>query len=186
MTGPCGQGGFALIELGRVSMKLFPLLAAAYPERSGIQDLAAVGGSFYGAGIVTGLLLFGLGVFWMFIAIVSVGSHFIGKFVLSPALFLLAYTSRSRIGRTLMFNMGWWSTTFPLGSMTLLVFSLGTSFDSAFFNILASIMTFSVTLFWLIVFIPTVMGFFAGTLFVAPCLVKLPDDVVEKFAKINE
>lgn len=41
-------------------------------------------------------------------------------------------------------------------------------------------MTFAVTLLWTVVFIPTVIGFFHGTLFAAPCLNSLPPSYVEK------
>lgn len=69
----------------------------------------------------------------MFVAVVSVSSHYIGK--------------------TVAFNMGWWVSssrgvcpdepkltsiaqafTFPLGSLTLLTFSLGNLFASMFFK----------------------------------------------------
>ncbi|KAL8277179.1 hypothetical protein RQP46_010427 [Phenoliferia psychrophenolica] len=146
--GPCGQGGFALIELGRNALHLFPLLAASQPEREGFKELALIGPAMYGSGVVTGLLFWGLGVWWMFLAVVSVGSHYIGK--------------------TVAFNMGWWAFTFPLGSLTLLTYSLGTTFDSLFFKVVGVMMTFCVTLLWTVVFIPTALGFFQGTLFPAP------------------
>lgn len=41
-------------------------------------------------------------------------------------------------------------------------------------------MTFFVTLLWTVVFIPTALGFFQGTLFPAPCLASLPPAYVEK------
>ena len=91
-----------------------------------------------------------------------------------------------------------WAFTFPLGSLTLLTYSLGTTFDSLFFKsacplfsrdlatdnptcrVVGVIMTFCVTLLWTIVFIPTALGFFRGTLFPAPCLASLPPAYVEK------
>lgn len=41
-------------------------------------------------------------------------------------------------------------------------------------------MTFCVIALWTIVFIPTVTGFFRGTLFPAPCLAALPPAYVER------
>ena len=77
--GPCGQGGFALIALvsptshpslikylslslhsqGQVAVKLFPKLAAANPDRPGINELAMLGPALLGSGLMTGLLLWG-------------------------------------------------------------------------------------------------------------------------------
>ena len=76
--GPCGQGGFALIELvrlhlyqfftlnslthltqGRNAMHLFPLLAASQPTREGFTELVFIGPAMFGTGVVTGLLLWG-------------------------------------------------------------------------------------------------------------------------------
>lgn len=57
--GPCGQGGYALIELGRVAVRLFPKLLEANPGRTGLQDLAGIGPALFGAGLMTGLLLWG-------------------------------------------------------------------------------------------------------------------------------
>ncbi|KAM0756009.1 hypothetical protein T439DRAFT_320700 [Meredithblackwellia eburnea MCA 4105] len=158
--GPCGQGGFALIELGRNATKLFPLLAASQPDRIGYQELASIGTAMYGSGVVTGLLMWGLGIWWMFLAVVSVASHYVGK--------------------TVAFNMGWWAFTFPLGSLNLLTYSLGQTFDSLFFKVVGVMMTFSVTALWTIVFVPTALGFLRGTLFPAPCLASLPPAYVEK------
>ncbi|KAM0791661.1 hypothetical protein ACM66B_006097 [Microbotryomycetes sp. NB124-2] len=158
--GPCGQAGYALIELGRVAIRLFPLLAQDQPQRPGVAELAQVGQPMLGAGVVVGLLLWGLGMWWCFIAVASVGTGFFGK--------------------TVAFNMGWWAFTFPLGSMTLLTFSLGDLFASMFFNVVGTIMTFSVFVLWTVVFVPTLIGFLRGTLFPAPCLSKLPPAYIEK------
>jgi hypothetical protein len=47
-------------------------------------------------------------------------------------------------------------------------------------SVVATIMTFFVAALWTIVFIPTAIGFFRGTLFPAPCLAALPPAYVEK------
>lgn len=76
--GPCGQGGFALIELvrwravscsrdglthlptqGRVALILLPKLAAAHPDRPEMSELAQLGPAMLGTGLVSGLLLWG-------------------------------------------------------------------------------------------------------------------------------
>lgn len=44
-------------------------------------------------------------------------------------------------------------------------------------------MTFSVVLLWAIVFVPTVAGFAAGTLFAAPCLTSIPDTLMDKIPR---
>ena len=44
-----------------------------------------------------------------------------------------------------------------------------------FLKILGTIMTASVVLLWIAVSIPTFKGFMTGSLFQAPCLVKLPE-----------
>ncbi|ORY73240.1 voltage-dependent anion channel-domain-containing protein [Leucosporidium creatinivorum] len=158
--GPCGQGGFALIELGRIALDLLPKLAALHPHRTEMQELSQLGPALLGSGLMSGMLLWGLGIWWMFVAVVSVGSHYIGK--------------------TVAFNMGWWAFTFPLGSLNLLTYSLGNLFNSMFFNVVGAMMTFCVVALWTIVFIPTVTGFFRGTLFPAPCLAALPPAYVDR------
>ncbi|KAI5481548.1 sulphite efflux pump protein [Pseudohyphozyma bogoriensis] len=106
------------------------------------------------------VLVTSLGIWWTFLAVMSVGSHV--------------------ITRQITMNMGWWAFTFPLGSLNLLTYSLATTFDSMFFKVVGCMMTFSVLSLWLLVFIPTVIGFFRGTLFPAPCLQSLPPAYVEK------
>ncbi|BGO88458.1 Plasma membrane sulfite pump involved in sulfite metabolism [Rhodotorula toruloides] len=162
-VGPIGQGGFALIELGQVATKLFPLIAS--PSRPALDFL---GPAMLGSAVLTGLLLWGLGIWFAFLAIVSIAAQF--------------RRSGTEGAGTAVFNMGWWAFTFPLGSLTLLTFSLATVFDSMFFKVCSTIMTFSVFSLWCIVFVPTCIGFFRGTLFAAPCLQALPKEYVDRLA----
>ncbi|BGP36173.1 Plasma membrane sulfite pump involved in sulfite metabolism [Rhodotorula kratochvilovae] len=160
-VGPIGQGGFAIIELGHVAVDLFPRLAAEKPY------LAQLGHPMLGAAVLIGLLLWGLGIWFAFLAVVSISSQF----------------RRTKTGTgTAVFNMGWWAFTFPLGSLNLLTISLATVFDAMFFKVCATIMTFSVLTLWAVVFVPTAIGFCRGTLFAAPCLQALPPKYVEKLA----
>ncbi|SCZ88170.1 BZ3500_MvSof-1268-A1-R1_Chr2-1g04235 [Microbotryum saponariae] len=125
--GPCGQAGFALIELGRDAVDMLPRIASMYPDREGLQQLALLGAPLLGAGLLTALVFWGLGIWWAFNAFTSVGTDL--------------------FKRRIAFNMGFWGLTFPLGSMTLATFSLARLFDSNFFSVLSAIMTFAVTCF---------------------------------------
>ncbi|GAA5877902.1 hypothetical protein JCM8547_005533 [Rhodosporidiobolus lusitaniae] len=162
-VGPIGQFGYATIELGRVSCQLFPLISTS----SHAPELALLGPPLLGTAIFVGLLLWGLGIWFMFFAIASIVTQMVRHH--NPEEEKLA-----------LFNMGWWAWTFPIGSLTLLTFSLATVFDSSFFRICSAILTFSVLLLWTAVFIPTAIGFFRGTLFAAPCLQSLPKEYVER------
>ena len=213
--GPAGQGGFALIELGRVATDLFPRLSrlsfsaedpTAAASASGLgsavdarQVLASAAPAFYAGGIVTGLLLWGLGTWWALLAVVSIAREWSDAALAIRSTSTLRATATGRDKdegegekdkqkkreRSVVFNMGWWSFTFPLGSLTLLTFSLGTSLSAPFFSVLATILTALVGLLWAVVFVPTCIGFVKGTLFPAPCLTSLPLDYVEKIKRID-
>ncbi|CEQ38659.1 SPOSA6832_00133 [Sporobolomyces salmonicolor] len=145
---------------GRVAVQLFPKLAQHKPE------LAGLGLPMLGAGVVSGLMLWGLGIWFAFLAIVSIATQFT--------------RGSSEMATLAAFNMGWWAFTFPLGSLTLLTFSLAEVFNSMFFKVISTILTLTVFCLWIVVFIPTAVGFLRGTLFPAPCLQALPKEYVER------
>lgn len=58
-------------------MTLFPILAAAHPENEAYASLASIGSAMYGSALATGLLLFGLGLWWLFLAVVTVSTHYV-------------------------------------------------------------------------------------------------------------
>ncbi|GAA6025962.1 hypothetical protein JCM8202_004286 [Rhodotorula sphaerocarpa] len=183
-VGPIGQGGYALIELGIVATDLFPRYTSAHPSQPYLDLIApprcsvprdnrveaskgaAGGGSQKSNGAKGAKGTKG--------AKAGAEAEANGGGVREEA--------KKEGAKTTIFNMGWWAFTFPLGSLTLLTFSLAKIFDSIFFKVCATIMTAAVTLLWFIVFIPTCIGFFRGTLFAAPCLQALPREYVEKLA----
>lgn len=57
-------------------MLLFPKLAAADPENEAYAALAAAGPAMYGSALIAGLMFWGLGIWWMFHAIVTVSTHY--------------------------------------------------------------------------------------------------------------
>ncbi|GAA5909046.1 Ssu1p [Sporobolomyces salmoneus] len=158
-VGAVGQGGYALLEAGKVASRLFPIIADQRLE------LAALGMPLYGVGLVSGLFLWGLGLWFLFLAFVSVGVQF---------------AAGSKENSSLPFNIGLWGFTFPIGSLCLLTFGLADTLNSMFFKVVSTILTALVFVLWVCVFIPTAMGFFRGTLFAAPCLANLPKEYVEK------
>lgn len=167
----------SLPKQGRNARLLFPIIASRNPDND-LSILAEVGPALYAIGISASLLLWGLGMWFFILAIASIISH--------------------RIRGTIVFGMGWWSLTFPIGSLNLLTYGLGTAFDSMFFKVLGTVMTALVVFNWAAVFFPTLKGWWTGsresmhdsgdaravlrssicrrlTVFQAPCLVKLPD-----------
>src|ERR1700722_6519343 len=83
--GPLGQGGFAIMQLGKVAMKLFPLTNTM---ATGKIDSGAM---LYVLGWIVALIMWGYGTVWLFFAVASISRH------------------------RFPFNMGWWGFTFPLG-----------------------------------------------------------------------
>lgn len=64
--GPFGQGGLAIMQLGKVSLKVFPETGALLP---------ATGAILYTLGFFIGLVLWGFGLVWLFFAIASISSQ---------------------------------------------------------------------------------------------------------------
>lgn len=110
--GPLGQGGFAIMKLGKVSMRVFPLTNT-------LPAVAAAGGRpgdiMYCMGWVVALTMWGFAIVWLFFALASI--------------------SRSRFP----FNMGWWGFTFPLGVLTVSTTTIGEEAGSTFINVLGAV-----------------------------------------------
>lgn len=76
--------------------------------------------------------------------------------------------------------MGWWSFTFPLGSLANGTIALGQSFDAPFFLIVGEIMGWAVVALYALVICFTLRQAYRGTLFYAPCLNSAPESLREK------
>ena len=61
--GPLGQGGFGIMQLGEVAMKVFPQTKTLSP---------AAGEIFYVAGFMIAVIMWGFGTVWFFLAIASI------------------------------------------------------------------------------------------------------------------
>ena len=107
--GPLGQGGFGLMQLGRVASQVFPM--------TNTLDVAVgnAGEILYILGWLVALIMWGFGIVWLFFALASI--------------------SRSKFP----FNMGWWGFTFPLGAFAVSTTTLGKEIPSMFFNVLGTV-----------------------------------------------
>jgi tellurite resistance protein TehA-like permease len=110
--GPLGQGGFAIMQLGKVASTLFPISGT-------LQSGSTNPGEFlYVVGWLAATIMWGFGLVWLFFAAASI--------------------TRSRFP----FNMGWWGFTFPLGVFTTSTTTMGKELPSTFFKVLGTVCTF--------------------------------------------
>lgn len=140
--GPLGQGSFAVMQLGKVAHQVF----------TKTNTLPVVGGQvagelMYVGGFYLAMIMWGFGLCWLVLALATIYK-----------------TSR------FPFNMGWWGFTFPLGVYTVSTTTLGSELPSAFFRVLGTIFSVSVTLLWIVVAVGTLKRAYSGQIFVAPCL----------------
>ena len=138
--GPLGQGGFGIMQLGKVALEVFP-------KTHTIPAASHAGEIFYVAGFFTAIIMWGFGLVWLCFAVATIvrSRHF-------------------------PFNMGWWGFTFPLGVYTVCTTTLAKEVPSAFFRVLGTIFSIAVTILWLVVSVGTLHSLWKGRLLVAPCL----------------
>ena len=110
--GPPGLGGFALLQLGKVSMQIF--------SKTNTLNTTAVyaGDIFYVVGLLQALIFWGFGIVWIFFAVCSIWM------------------------RKFPFNMGWWAFTFPMGVFATSTVLIGVELPSAFFRVLGTVSIF--------------------------------------------
>lgn len=153
--GPLGQGAFAIMNLGKQAMVVFPL--------TNTLPLAPLAGQIaYSLGLFIGLVMWGFGLVWLFLAIATL--------------------SRTRFP----FNIGWWGFTFPLGVYTISTTTLATELPSAFFKVLGTIFSLVVLSLWIVVSVATFQRTITGELFQAPCIASWEKTQAERRAKAGE
>ncbi|MFC8753047.1 C4-dicarboxylate ABC transporter [Pseudomonas oryzihabitans] len=139
--GPIATGALGLLVLGSAA----PAVFAAH-------DLAGIGEIARGLGLLGALLLWGLGLWWL-------------------ALAVLVTQRQAREG--MPFNLGWWGFTFPLGVYALTTLRLGEALAAPFFTGLGAALVVLLALLWLLVASRTLAGAYRGGLFVSPCIAHL-------------
>lgn len=139
--GPIGTGALGMLVIGNDA----PAIFAAH----GMSGAGVVAG---GIGVVSGVLFWGLGLWWMLLA--------------------LLITARYAKGG-IPFNLGWWGFTFPLGVYAVTTLKLGATLNLAFFDVLGIILVMMLAIMWLVVATKTAAGAYRGNLFVSPCIASL-------------
>ncbi|KYK59462.1 hypothetical protein DCS_00592 [Drechmeria coniospora] len=143
-VGPLGQGGFAIQQLGKVALEVFPktsMFASAGLEASRGAEI------LYVLGVFLGLVMWGFALVWVAFAVIS-----------------LATT------QSFPFNMGWWGFTFPLGVWATCSNLLAVNLGSDFFKVATMIISLAVVLLWIMVASRTLHLVYTGEMFFAPCL----------------
>ena len=139
--GPIGTGALGLLLLGSDA----PAIFAA-------NGLGRVGEIVEGLGLISGVILWGVGLWWIVMALMITVRYF-------------------RAG--IPFNLGWWGFTFPLGVYSLATLRLGSMLHLSFFDVAGCILVLALALMWLLVGKRTVQGAYRGELFVSPCIAGL-------------
>lgn len=139
--GPIGTGALGLLLLGGDA----PAIFAA-------NGLPGIGEVANGLGLVAGVILWGLGLWWLLMA-----------------LLITARYLRSGIP----FNLGWWGFTFPIGVYASTSFKLAERLHLTFFSALGTLLVLGLALLWCVVLSRTVRGAYKGELFVSPCIARL-------------
>ena len=136
--GPIGTGALGLLLLGSDAPHAFA--AAGIPS---VGDVAA------GIGLIGGAILWGYGVWW----------------------FLMAVLTTTRYLREgLRFNIGWWGFTFPLGVYTVATLALARQTHLEFLFVIGGGLVVCLAVLWLIIAYRTLRGALNRSLFFSPCL----------------
>ncbi|GKQ45682.1 MULTISPECIES: TDT family transporter [Pseudomonas] len=139
--GPIGTGALGMLVLGNDA----PAIFAAH-------GMASIGVVAEGIGLIGGVLFWGLGLWWMVLALLITGRYF-------------------REG--IPFNLGWWGFTFPLGVYAVTTLKLGSMLHLTFFSFFGVALVLMLTVMWMIVAAKTLAGAYRGNLFVSPCIASL-------------
>ncbi|WCE06992.1 C4-dicarboxylate ABC transporter [Pseudomonas sp. JBR1] len=139
--GPIATGALGLLVLGADA----PTVFAAH-------GLAGIGEIAQGLGLLGAVLLWGLGLWWLALAVLVTQRH-------------------AREG--MPFNLSWWGFTFPLGVYALTTLRLGEALAAPFFTGLGAVLVVLLALLWALVASRTLAGAYRGSLFVSPCIAHL-------------
>jgi tellurite resistance protein TehA-like permease len=150
--GPCGQGSYGILLLGKVVRNLAYEHDLSFSVMTG-QSARNIADAIYAGGLITGLILWGLGLMWYILASAFFFEHCI--------------RNRSYIGAK-SFSIAFTALTFPIGVFATATSELAAELDSSAFKVIGAFISVQVVLNWLYVFLMTCWKAFDGTVFVAP------------------
>ncbi|PHX45257.1 C4-dicarboxylate ABC transporter [Pseudomonas sp. NZIPFR-PS5] len=136
--GPISTGAFGLIVLGADSPLIF--------DANGLPGVGEIASAL---GLIGGVILWGVGVWWCLMALLITARY---------------------LRNGIPFNLGWWGFTFPLGVFALTTLKLGAVLHLGFFSALGSVLVAALAALWLMIMKRTLSGAYNGKLFVSPCI----------------
>ncbi|OIQ73564.1 C4-dicarboxylate transporter/malic acid transport protein [mine drainage metagenome] len=136
--GPIGTGSFGMLVLSSNAPAIFTA-----------QGMESIGMVAAGIGVIAGTLFWGVGLWWLLLAILITIRYF-------------------RAG--VPFNLGWWGYTFPLGVYTVATLKLGVLLKVGTFSTFGTLLVIVLAAMWMLVAARTVHGGWKGHLFVSPCI----------------
>lgn len=142
------SGCLALGPIGTGSLSLL-LLGAAAPQAFASAGMAEIGRVAQGIGLIGGLALWGYGVWWLLLAVLT--------------------TARYLRREGLPFNLGWWGFTFPLGVYSVATLALAHQTGLVLFSAIGSGLVVLLAGLWGLIAARTASGAFRRRLFVSPC-----------------
>ncbi len=159
--GPCGQGSFGILLLGKVMRDLTYQHGVGFavlpPGATNSASILSMADAIYAGGLVTGLILWGLGFCWYTLAMAMTLDHGLrNRVFFSPE----------------CFSIGWTAYTFPIGVWATATNLLASELDSTAFKVIGTVVSLQVALSWLYIFLMTMWKVWEGTIFVAPELAK--------------
>jgi tellurite resistance protein TehA-like permease len=173
--GPCGQGSFGIILLGRTVREL------AYSHNTGltvsatsivVTPLTAVADAIYAGGLVTGLILWGLGLCWYILAFAMIIHH-------------ASQRSHRDFFSPAKFSVGFWAFTFPIGVFATATNILAVELDSPAFRVIGAYLSAQVVLHWVYVSVMTTITVLDGSLFVAPEMAQFEGGPRRRFGRVS-
>lgn len=171
-VGPCGQASFGIAAMGRVIRDLAYDHDTFIAPTLSVQTNLHIADAIYAGGIVTSLIIWGLGLVWYILAIIiSFGFHF-------------NKTNRTFFSRP-QFSLNYWSLTFPIGVFAMGATELAAQLDSDILKVIGTILSLQVVLSWAWVSYMTVVKAWEGSLFVSPEVASMTGGVPLRFLSVR-
>lgn len=154
--GPIGTGALGLLLLGSDAIHIFPT-----------ANLPRIGEVAFGIGAIGGTMLWGYGIWWILIAILTTAKY---------------------LRHGMAFNLGWWGFTFPIGVYAVGSLALARLTHIGFLSAFGGVLILVLLGLWLMVGGRTLHGAWFGYLFISPCLAHgaIPEDHHEDLVRFPQ